>query len=96
MVQVTRASRWRRDGYEVTIVDRSSAMFERAERLIASEENEVAERLSLVEAAGEGATDVLGGQRFGAVLCHGVLMSLEDPTSLVSALCALVDGGGIV
>jgi S-adenosylmethionine-dependent methyltransferase len=66
-----------RDGFDVTIVDPSPAMLDRAERLIAKEDPDVAARLTLVEATGEQAPDVLAGRRFGAVLCHGVVMSLR-------------------
>lgn len=85
-----------RAGYDVTVVDPSPAMLARAEGFIAAENDDVAARMSLVEAAGEEAPAALGGQRFGAVLCHGVLMYLDDPTELVSSLCALADSGGIV
>ena len=85
-----------RAGYEVTIVDPSRSMLERAARLLASEDSRVADRVRLVEASGEDAPDALDGAEFGAVLCHGVLMYLEDPTPLVDALCALVAPTGIV
>ncbi|MEO7573071.1 MAG: methyltransferase [Acidimicrobiales bacterium] len=85
-----------RDGYEVTIVDPSSAMLTRAEERLASEDPEVADRVTLVQATGEEAPAALGGARFGAVLCHGVLMYLDDPTPLVGALCELTDTGGLV
>ncbi len=71
-------------------------MLERAEALIGEEETVVAERLKLVEATGEAASGALGGRRFGAVLCHGVLMYLDDPAPLVGALGELADTGGVV
>jgi S-adenosylmethionine-dependent methyltransferase len=85
-----------RDGYDVTIVDPSPFMLERAAQLIGLEAPEVATRVRLVEATGEDAPAALEGQRFGGVLCHGVVMYLDDPTALVNALCALVDDEGIV
>jgi SAM-dependent methyltransferase len=85
-----------RDGYDVTIVDSSPAMLERAQRLIASEESDVARRITLIEAAGEEASVKLQGQRFGGVLCHGVLMYLDDPEPMVAALCELAGPAGIV
>jgi S-adenosylmethionine-dependent methyltransferase len=42
-----------REGYEVTVVDPSPAMLERAEQLLAAEAPKVAHRISLVEASGE-------------------------------------------
>jgi SAM-dependent methyltransferase len=85
-----------RVGYEITILDPSSAMLERAEQLLGTEELAVSQRVRLVEASGEDAPSVLNGDRFGAVLCHGVLMYLDDPTALVDALCHLVDHDGVV
>jgi SAM-dependent methyltransferase len=85
-----------RDGYDVTIVDPSPAMLERAEQRRAAEDPDVARRVRLVEASGEDAPAALGGQRFGGVLCHGVLMYVDDPAPLVAALCELVVSSGIV
>lgn len=85
-----------RDGYDVTIVDPSPFMLERAAQLIDLEAPEVAARVRLVEASGEDAATALDGQRFGGVLCHGVVMYLDDPTALIDALCALADDDGIV
>ena len=83
-----------RQGYDVTIVDPSAAMLERArDHIVAAD---VDRRVQLVEATGEDAPAALDGERFGAVLCHGVLMYLDDPDPLVDALCALADVNGIV
>ena len=85
-----------RAGYDVTIVDPSPAMLVRAERLIAGEPADVARRISLVEVCGEDAPAKFGGQRFGAVLCHGVIMYLEDPSPMIAALSELADTHAIV
>jgi S-adenosylmethionine-dependent methyltransferase len=85
-----------RAGYEVTVVDPSPAMLERAEQVLAEEAPEVARRISLVEAAGEEAPAKLGGQRFGGVLCHGVIMYLDDPAPMVEALSLLANDAAIV
>jgi SAM-dependent methyltransferase len=85
-----------KEGYEVTILDPSPAMLGRAERRLASEGDDVARRVRLVEAAGEEASAALDGERFGGVLCHGVLMYLDDPAPLVDALCRLAEPGGLV
>lgn len=85
-----------RAGYEATIVDPSPAMLDRARGLLAAEPAEVAARVRLIEAPGERAVDALDGQRFAGVLCHGVLMYLDDPGPLVDALCALADRRGVV
>jgi S-adenosylmethionine-dependent methyltransferase len=85
-----------RAGYRVTIVDPSSVMLAEATRLLAEEPRDVTARVRLVEADGERAPQLLGEARFDGVLCHGVLMYLDDPVPLVNALCVLARSGGIV
>lgn len=83
-------------GYSVTVVDPSEAMLEHATTRIASEAPEVAERITLVHANGQQARHILKGARFDAVLCHGVLLYLDDPDPLVHELCELAKPGGVV
>ena len=83
-------------GYEVTIVDPSPSMLERATRRITSEDPHVARRVRLIEARGEDAPEVLEREVFGSVLCHGVLMYLDDPEPLVDAVCQLAAPAGVV
>jgi S-adenosylmethionine-dependent methyltransferase len=83
-------------GYEITLVDPSPSMLERARQRLADEAPEVAQRVQLVRASGEDAPGVLDGAVFDGVLCHGVLMYLDDPEPLVDAVCQLVAPGGIV
>jgi len=68
----------------------------RAARRLNAEPAEVAGRVHLVQARGEQASELLGQGRYDAVLCHGVLMYLEDPEPLVSSVCGLARPGGIV
>jgi len=70
-------------------------MLDRAVQSLAREEPHVADRVQLVEASGEEALQVVGGG-FGCVLCHGVLMYLDDPEPLVNSLCRLIAPGGIL
>lgn len=83
-------------GYDVTIVDPSAAMLERAAERLANEPGEVVARVRLIEANGEDAPTALAGEAFDAVLCHGVLLYLDDPEPLVDSLCELVIPGGVV
>jgi S-adenosylmethionine-dependent methyltransferase len=85
-----------RAGYIVTIVDPSAVMLAEAARMLDEEPRDVAARVRLVEADGERVPELLGGNRFDGVLCHGVLMYLDDPVPLVTALCDLAGSGGIV
>jgi len=83
-------------GYDVTVLDPSPAMLAKAEQRLGAEPDEVRRRVRLVEARGEQAEAATGGQRFAAVLCHGVLMYLERPEPLVGALCRCTQPGGLV
>jgi SAM-dependent methyltransferase len=83
-------------GYEVTVLDPSPAMLEKAEQRLAAEPAEVRRRVRLLQSSGEQAVAATGGQQFAAVLCHGVLMYLDDPQPLVHALCRCTGPGGIV
>ncbi len=83
-------------GFDVTLLDPSRAMLDKArlrlERLPAA----ASERLTFIQADGEQADDAVNGQRFAAVLCHGVLGYLERPDPLVEQLCRCAAPGGIV
>ncbi len=83
-------------GYDVTILDPSPAMLTKAEQCLSGEPDEVRHRVRLVQAPGEQAEVATGGQRFTAVLCHGVLMYVRRPDPLVRALCRCAQPGGIV
>jgi SAM-dependent methyltransferase len=52
--------------------------------------------MHLVRGTGERAHEVLEGETFDAVLCHGVLMYLEDARTMIQALSELARFGGIV
>jgi SAM-dependent methyltransferase len=85
-----------RRGYEVTILDPSREMLDEARRRLAAENQNARQLSRLVEGKGERAYEVLGGETFDAVLCHGVLMYLEDSRPMVQALSKLAHPGGIV
>jgi ubiquinone/menaquinone biosynthesis C-methylase UbiE len=85
-----------RIGYDVTVLDPSPAMLAKAEQRVGAEPAEVRRRVRLVEAAGEQSEEATGGQRFAAVLCHGVLMYVRQPEPLLAALCRCASPGGVV
>jgi S-adenosylmethionine-dependent methyltransferase len=85
-----------RRGYEVTILDPSRTMLREAGENLASEEYDVRRRVRLVEGEGEEAPRALGGELFDAVLCHGVLMYLDDPRPMIRALAAAARPGAAV
>jgi S-adenosylmethionine-dependent methyltransferase len=83
-------------GYDVTLVDPSQAMLDKAQERLQKLPAEARRRVRLVRADGENAADAVHGQRFDAVLCHGVLGYLEDPEPLVNQLCQCAAAGGLV
>ena len=85
-----------RAGYDVTLLDPSAAMLDKARQRLAALPDEAQQRVQLVQADGEQADDAVQRQRFDAVLCHGVLGYLEQPAPLVDQLCRCATPGGVV
>jgi SAM-dependent methyltransferase len=83
-------------GYDVTLLDSSPAMLDKARQRLQRLPAQAQRRVRFVLADGENADEALGGQRFGAVLCHGVLGYLEQPEALVTQLCRCAAAGGVV
>jgi S-adenosylmethionine-dependent methyltransferase len=83
-------------GYDVTLLDPSRAMLNKAGQRLQRLPGEVRRRVTLVQADGENADEAVDGRRFAAVLCHGVLGYLEQPEPLVNQLCQCTAAGGIV
>lgn len=83
-------------GYEVTVVDPSAAMLATAAQRLAAEPEAVQRRVRLIQAEGENAHQAVDGEKFSAVLCHGVLMYLAQPGPMVESLCRCVSAGGLV
>jgi S-adenosylmethionine-dependent methyltransferase len=83
-------------GYDVTLLDPSPAMLEKARERLERLPAEARRRVTLVEADGENADDAVHGERFAAVLCHGVLGYLEQPESVIDQLCRCAATGGLV
>ncbi|MGH9092424.1 MAG: class I SAM-dependent methyltransferase [Acidimicrobiales bacterium] len=85
-----------RAGYEVTLLDPSPAMLEKARQRLDRLPAEVRDRVALVEGDGERAEEAVDGRRFAGVLCHGVLGYMEQPEPLVDQLCRCAAAGGTV
>src|SRR3954447_585231 len=60
-------------GYQLTLLDSSPAMLDKARQRLQRLPDEVQQRVTVVEADGREADRVLDGRHFAAVLCHGVL-----------------------
>ena len=83
-------------GYDVTLLDPSSAMLAKAEQRLGRLRDRARRRVTLVEADGDNADQAVQGQRFAAVLCHGVLGYLERPEPVIDQLCRCAADGGVV
>jgi SAM-dependent methyltransferase len=83
-------------GYDVTVLDPSPAMLDRARQRLQRLPAEVRRRVTLLRADGENADEAVGGRRFATVLCHGVLGYLDQPEPLVNQLCRCAAAGGVV
>ena len=83
-------------GYDVTLLDPSSSMLDKARERLERLPPDTRERVTLLEVPGEAAAEAVGGRRFAAVLCHGVLGYLEQPEALVDQLCHCAAEGGVV
>jgi S-adenosylmethionine-dependent methyltransferase len=83
-------------GYDVTLLDSSAAMLDKARQRLGRLPGAVQRRVTLLEADGLSADEAVEGRRFPVVLCHGVLGYLEEPAPLVVQLCRCAAGDGIV
>jgi S-adenosylmethionine-dependent methyltransferase len=83
-------------GYDVTLLDPSPAMLDKARQRLERLPAEAQRRVTLLEADGENTDEAVQGQRFAAVLCHGVLGYLDQPEPLVTQLCRCAAPGGVV
>jgi S-adenosylmethionine-dependent methyltransferase len=83
-------------GYEVTLLDSSPAMLDKAQQRFQRLPAEAQRRVTFLQADGENADEAVNGRRFAAVLCHGVLGYLEQPELLVNQLCQCATAGGLV
>jgi SAM-dependent methyltransferase len=80
-------------GYDVTLLDPSPAMLGKARHRLPPE---LRDRVTFVRADGEHAAEAVGGRRFDAVLCHGVLGYLDRPEPVLAQLCRCAAAGGVV
>jgi len=83
-------------GYDVTLLDPSSAMLAKARQRLEQLPDDAQRRVTLLAADGEHAAEAVDGRRFAAVLCHGVLGYLEQPEPVVDQLCRCAAPDGVV
>ena len=93
--QGTQALHLARAGHDVTGLDPSQQLLARFADDLAREPAEVVARVQLLHGPGERAPELVTGT-FGLVLCHGVLMYLDDPVPMLRALAQVSAPGGAI
>ncbi|MCW8101242.1 MULTISPECIES: class I SAM-dependent methyltransferase [Streptomyces] len=96
MGQGTQSLRLARAGHQVTGVEQDSTMISVARRSLAAEPEGIRGRVRIVESDGrDTGVHFLPGS-FDVVLCHGVLMYVEEPDALLAGLARMLAPGGLL
>ncbi|WP_369228116.1 class I SAM-dependent methyltransferase [Streptomyces sp. R39] len=96
MGQGTQALRLARAGHQVTGVEREPAMIAAAREALDGEPEGIRERVRIVQGDGrDTGVHFLPGS-FDVVLCHGVLMYVEEPDALLAGLARMLAPGGLL
>ncbi|MGW0209707.1 class I SAM-dependent methyltransferase [Streptomyces sp. NPDC003233] len=96
MGQGTQALRLARLGHQVTGVEQDATMIAAAREALAAQPDGIRERVRLVQGDGrDTGVHFLPGS-FDVVLCHGVLMYVEEPDPLVAGLARMLAPGGLL
>ncbi|MGW0827589.1 methyltransferase domain-containing protein [Streptomyces sp. NPDC002845] len=96
MGQGTQALRLARAGHAVTGVEREARMIAAARETLAAEPEGIRSRVRFVESDGrDTGVHFLPGS-FDVVLCHGVLMYVEEPDPLLAGLARMLAPGGLL
>jgi SAM-dependent methyltransferase len=96
MGQGTQALRLARAGHQVTGVEQDPTMIAAAREALSGEPEGIRERVRLVQSDGrDTGVHFLPGS-FDVVLCHGVLMYVEEPDALLAGLARMLAPGGLL
>ncbi|MEU9448171.1 methyltransferase domain-containing protein [Streptomyces sp. NPDC048277] len=96
MGQGTQALRLARAGHQVTGVEQEPAMIAAAREALAGEPEGIRERVRIVQGDGrDTGVHFLPGS-FDVVLCHGVLMYVEEPDALLAGMARMLAPGGLL
>ncbi len=96
MGQGTQALRLARAGHTVTGLEADAEMLRTAREALATEPAGIRERVRLIEGDGrETGVHFLPGS-FDVVLCHGVLMYVEEPDAMLAGLARMLAPGGLL
>ncbi|WP_461008278.1 class I SAM-dependent methyltransferase [Streptomyces capparidis] len=94
--QGTQALRLARAGHRVTGMDPDPGMLQAASATLGAEAPEVRARVRLIRGDGREVGRHFGPGSFDVVLCHGVLMYLEEPDPMLAALARVLRPGGLL
>ncbi|GHH94677.1 methyltransferase [Streptomyces capillispiralis] len=90
------ALRLARAGHQVTGVEQDPALIAAAREELAGEPEGIRERMRIVQGDGrDTGVHFLPGS-FDVVLCHGVLMRVEEPDALLAGLARMLAPGGML
>ncbi|MGW0914137.1 class I SAM-dependent methyltransferase [Streptomyces sp. NPDC002784] len=96
MGQGTQSLRLARAGHQVTGLEQDATMIAAARQALAGEPEGIRERMRVIEGDGrETGAHFLPGS-FDVVLCHGVLMYVEEPDPLLAGLARVLAPGGLL
>lgn len=96
MGQGTQALRLARAGHAVTGLESDAGMLSTARESLATEPAGIRERVRLIEGDGrDTGVHFLPGS-FDVVLCHGVLMFVQEPDAMLAGMARMLAPGGLL
>jgi SAM-dependent methyltransferase len=96
MGQGRQALRLARAGHAVTGIEREPRLIAVAREALAAEPEGIRGRMRIVEGAGQDTGVHFLPGSFDVVLCHGVLMHVEEPDALLAGLARMLAPGGLL